>query len=72
MPKAILEFNLPEEEYEFDKACKASTLQFALEDVRDILRSKVKYCELTAEQYKLAEEIYKKFIDIMLDRNIEI
>jgi len=43
MPKAILKFNLPEEQEDFDLTMKAQDLRSAICMFRDFLRTHVKY-----------------------------
>ncbi len=43
MPKGTLSFTLPEENEEFETACKAADYRFAWEDLRNKVRSKFKY-----------------------------
>lgn len=49
MPKAILEFQLPEEDVEFRTAAGAQRLLCALSEVRNHLRQRRKYAELGEE-----------------------
>ena len=43
MPKAILEFNLPEEQNEFEVATNATKYYIVLHNIDRILRNKIKY-----------------------------
>ena len=62
MPTAILSYNLPEEQDEFDLAYNGARLAVIVEDFDDYLRRKLKYESdaLTEEQYKLYQEIRDK------------
>lgn len=42
--KAILEFDLPDEKEEFEEASKAGEMSVAIFKVRQIIRSRTKYC----------------------------
>ena len=56
--KAILEFTLPEEQAEYDLACRASLVMGALEDFTQRLRVKKKYGDLSAEQSTMLENVW--------------
>lgn len=63
--KAILEFALPEESYEYRLHVHAHELATALDDVRGMLRDKWKHADLegmTADQ--LIDELWERFHDI--------
>jgi len=60
--KAILEFKLPEESYEYRLATYSPDLATALDDVREMLREKWKHTDLdgvTARQ--LIDELWERF-----------
>lgn len=57
MPKVTLEFNLPEEQTEFDDARKGTRTSIILFDMDNYLRSKLKYSELTEEQAEIYQEV---------------
>jgi len=64
--KAILKYNLPEEQEEFDIANKGWKYRSALIEIDEYLRSKIKYDEsLTDEQYKVYEDTRTKFWEIL-------
>lgn len=60
--KATLEFNLPEDDYDFKTAVRASELSIFVSAVRQILKEYRKYKELTPEQYKIVEEIEDRIL----------
>ena len=69
--KAILEFDLPEERYDFYLAVKGFEWYSAMYDLDQHLRSKVKYDDsLTDEQYIVYDGIREKLHDILYDRGI--
>lgn len=70
--KGTLEFNLPEENEEFDVAVNAMSYRIALADVGDYLREKLKYSDLTEEQYKIYEEINERFYSIVESNRVDI
>ena len=55
--KAILEFNLPDDEDYYYNAKNANKYNSALYDIKNFIRSKMKYTELTEGEYKLLEEV---------------
>lgn len=74
MPKAILEFNLPEEQEEFNMVSKAVSYSIALSDMDNYLRGKIKYGseEMTEEAYAIYEEIRKQLWEIMNDNDVSV
>lgn len=69
--KANLEFNLPEEQEDFDTCCNARKYYCVLWDLDQELRSKIKYDEkLNDEQYKIYEEIREKLHELLNEQNI--
>jgi hypothetical protein len=61
MPKAKLEFDLPDEQDEFWLATSAPALYRALWNIQyEILRSEYKYGNHTGKAAKLIESIYKR------------
>lgn len=58
MPKAVLEFNLPEERDEYELVNNAGTLLVALNDVMNIMRREYKYNDqLTEDQHQFLEKL---------------
>jgi hypothetical protein len=70
--EAILKFNLPEEKDEFTYACNGVEYMLALDEIREYLRSEIKYKDLSSEQYEYCEKIYDKFFEIINNRSIEL
>lgn len=65
MPKVIIEFNLPEEQFEYDEATKARSYSRTIEDLDNYLRGKIKYDDtLTDEQYDVYQEIRSKLWEL--------
>lgn len=56
MPKANLEFSLPEERAEFEAAAKALDILSVLGEHDEWLRSKMKHGNLTDDQHLILEE----------------
>jgi hypothetical protein len=71
--KAILKFNLPEEQEEFDIANKGWKFRSVLLEYDNYLRDKIKYDEqLTDEQYKIYEEVRTKLWEILNEDNLTL
>jgi hypothetical protein len=64
--KAILEFDLPEDQSEFDLANKGSKYHFVLWKMDQWYRSKIKYDDtLSDEQYKIYEDSREQLREFM-------
>lgn len=61
--KAILEFNLPEEQAEHYCAIKGADMLNVLWEINTELRRLRKYTDLTSEQYEIVENIQQLLID---------
>lgn len=73
MPKAILRFDLPEEQSEFDCAISGSDYKAVLEEVLQMLRSKVKYGEdLSAEQRETFAQVRGWIFDLAQEFNVSL
>lgn len=66
--KAILEFNLPEDDAEFYCATKGTDMLNALFEIEIELRKLYKYEELNEDEWNMVEKIRASFYEI-LDRN---
>lgn len=55
--RAILSFNLPEEEYEFRQAARASELAAAINDALQHIRARLKYGEVSDEMRQELEAV---------------
>ena len=78
MPKAILEFNLPEEQTEFEEAVKANEYVYALNAIDGMLRGFIKYDSYAKEwdDPKMAVKILQHIRDAITleceERNITL
>lgn len=70
--KAILEFNLPEEQAEHYCAIKGADMLNALFDIRLKLRGMLKYEELTDQQYEMVQKIQGYLIQSLEDNEINL
>ena len=70
--KAILEFNMPEDQVEFDFAVQGSKMYSALWDISQELRTIWKREELSEEEFKIVERIRDKFYEILDENQIKL
>jgi len=70
--KAIFEFNLPEDQHDFEFATQGGSMYSALWDISQELRKMTKYDELSDEEWKIAEKIKKKFHEILDEHSIKL
>jgi hypothetical protein len=71
--KATIEFNLPEDKYEWENAIRADAMYLALWDLSQELRSMWKYQQYkTEEEYAIVETIRDKFHEILSEHNINL
>lgn len=69
--EAILKFNLPDEQPEFDNAVGGWKWSLAIWELDQHLRSQLKYNDkLTEEQYNTCQEIRDKLWDILGEKNL--
>jgi hypothetical protein len=72
--KAIIEFELPEDQEEYEKANNANKMYMALWDIRQLLRSKLKYNSdgLNDEQLEQWEAMRGNFFDILDNNDLKL
>ncbi len=70
--KAILEFNLPEDNYEFANATQGAKMRSILWDLDQWLRAKLKFEELTDEQYDTFKKTREYLRSLLIDENIDL
>ena len=70
--KATIEYNLPDDEFEFNCAVKSTKMYFALTEIKDELRAIWKYEELKENQFEMVERIREKFFEILLENEINL
>jgi hypothetical protein len=68
--KATIEFNLPEDQAEFDFATQGGKMYLALWDISQELRTLWKYEELDEKEWDMVERIRNKFFEILEDNQI--
>lgn len=72
MPKAILEFNLPEEQSEFNDAINAARVKSMLWDFSQQLRSWYKYHHDFKDADDALDNIREEFYRLLNEHNVEI
>ncbi len=70
--KAILEFNLPEDEAEFYCANKGTAMLNVLWELQQELRKMYKYEELNADEYQMVERIRETFFNSLQEHEINL
>ena len=72
--KAIIEFELPEDQEEYEKANNANKMYMALWDIRQLFRSKLKYNSdgLNDEQLEQWEAMRGEFFDILDNNDLKL
>jgi len=61
MPRMTLAFKLPEEAEEMKLAMNGARLEYNMDEFDNFLRSKIKYENLTTQEYEIYEAIRTKF-----------
>ncbi len=70
--KAILEFNLPEEQAEHYCAIKGADMLNVLWELKAELRGMLKYGELPKQQYEIVEKIQDFLISSLNDNDVNL
>ena len=68
--KAILEFNLPEDEEQFNVASKGVDWALTVWDIDQLLRKKLKYEEHVRDTRNTLEELRKTLNEMLADRGL--
>lgn len=70
--KAILEFNLPDDQVDFDLATNASKFWSVLWELDQDLRAKTKYApdNLPQDKYDAYDEVRDKLYELMSENNV--
>ena len=69
--KAILEFNLPEDEEQFNVASKGTDWALVVWDIDQLLRKKLKYEEHVRDTRNTLEELRKTLNDMLADKGLK-
>ena len=68
--KATIEFNLPEDQTEFDIATNANKYYSALFNFQQYLRNKLKHEELSEHDILVVEAIQSDFLEMLYDEEV--
>lgn len=72
--KAILEFNLPEDQPEFNNAIKGGDWKHVCWEMDQLLRRNIKYVpdDVNEEVLEVLEKIREEFNSIMVENNVDL
>jgi hypothetical protein len=71
--KAYLKFSLPEEQAEFRRTLKASSVYRVLEELDEYMRQKVKYdASLTEQQIEVVENVRHTLYELLKEFDVEL
>lgn len=70
--KAVLEFDLPEEQDDFYTASNGWKYRSVIYDIDNFLRNKTKYEELTEEQYNAYNEVRTELWNLINEHTLDI
>lgn len=72
--KATLEFNLPDDEIEFELATKSGKMHHTLWEIDQWLRGKIKYApdDISDDTYKAYEECREQLHQFANENNVEL
>ena len=70
--KATIEYNLPDDQFEFDNAVKSNKMWHALTEIKDELRRIYKYEDLKENEFEMVERIREKFFEILQENEINL
>jgi hypothetical protein len=72
--KAILEFNLPDDQDDFQDAVNGQKWKLMVWEFDQDLRSKIKYApdSISEDTYKAYEEIRQKLYDLMIEDGLKL
>ena len=68
--KAILEFDLPEDQESFDAANRGMDWALVAWDIDQLLRKKLKYEEHTRDARKILEDLRKTLNGMLIDKGL--
>ena len=70
--KAILKFNLPEDNHDFENAINGVKMKSILWDMKEYFRDELKYKDLNEVEYKTLEKASEYFWNLINSENIDI
>jgi len=72
IPQAMIAFKLPEENSEYQINIMAQDMYSALCDIQRHLRNKMKYSELTDEQFQIYDNMQKEFFQCLDEHKVSL
>ena len=70
--KAIIEYNLPDDQFEYWSATNSLRYWSALTEIKDELRTIWKYEDLKENEFEMIERIREKFFEILQENEINL
>jgi hypothetical protein len=70
--KAKLEFNLPDDQFEYDCARTGKKWRRVVCDLREVLRNKLKYAEISEEERVVYTALYTDLFDRIRDEGLDL
>jgi hypothetical protein len=70
--KATIEYNLPEDQFEYDNAVKSMKMWSALTEIEHELRRQLKCEDLKENQYEIIELLRSYFYEVLHDNEINL
>jgi hypothetical protein len=70
--KAVLEFNLPDEQEDYMMAQNGNKYLYVLQDLDNYLRGLLKYTELSEEVYEALSNTRSKLNELLNERNVQL
>jgi hypothetical protein len=70
--KAIIEFNFPDDQLEYDLMLQASNMYLALNQIEDELRHITKYGDITPAESDIYYKVRDRFYEIMNENNVNL
>ena len=70
--KAIIEFNFPDDQLEYDLMLQASNMFISLNQIKDELRHITKYGDVTPTESDIYYKVMDRFYEIINENNVNI
>ena len=70
--KAIIEFNFPDDQMEYDLMLQASNMFMALNQIKDELRHITKHGDVTPTESDIYYKVMDRFYDILDENNVNL
>lgn len=70
--KVTMEYNLPDEQWEYNRAMEGEKLSLFLQDYYNHLRHIVKHGNLTEAESNVYNDVYDTFLSMLNDNKIDV